>query len=88
MARVTYFLLGGLGTFLRGLEMVLALVDVADDVVVHDRVFAGAEVPRFFLWVIWPALQTLKLVFEVQDVVGLFEAKGFVLFSLERHVRF
>ena len=59
--------------------MVLSLVDIADDVVVHDCVFAGAEVPRLFLWVIWSALQSLQLVFEVQNVVSLFVAEGFIL---------
>ena len=79
---MTYILLGGLGTILRRLEMVLSLIDVADDIVVHDRVFAGAEVPRLFLWVVRPALQSLQLVLEVQDVVSLFVAEGFVLFGL------
>ena len=59
--------------------MMVFLVDIADDVVVHDCVFARTEVPRLFLGVVWPALQSLELVLKVENVIGLLVAKSFVL---------
>ena len=49
----------------------LALVDIANDVVVDLRVLAGPEVPRLLLGVVWAILQALQLVVEVEDVVSL-----------------
>ena len=77
--RVTYFLYGRLWPFLRRLEMVVLHVNVADDVVVHNRVFAWTEVPRLLLRVVGTVLETLQLVVEVKDVVGLLIAQGSVL---------
>ena len=58
-------LLGGFWAFLRWLEMMLLHVDVADNVVVHNGVFARAVVPRLVFWVVWPILKTLQFVFKV-----------------------
>lgn len=52
------FLLGGGGAFLRRLEMMIFLVNVADDIVIYNRVFARSIVPRFGFWVVWPVLQS------------------------------
>ena len=67
----TYLFLGGFGTFLRWLEMVLLHVNIADDVVVGNGVFSWTEVPRLILRVVRSCLESLQLVLEVQDVVSL-----------------
>ena len=59
--------------------MVICEVDVADDVVVYDCVFARPIEPRLLLGVVGPILQSLQLVAEVEDVVGLLVAEGAVL---------
>ena len=71
-------LLGRLGAFLRGLEMVFTLVNIADDIVVYKGVFSGSEVPRLLLRVVWPIFKSFQFVFEVEYVVRLLIAKGFV----------
>ena len=55
------------------------LVNVADDVVVDDCVFAGPEVPRFLFGVVRSRLQPFELVLEVEHVVGLLVPQRFVL---------
>ena len=59
--------------------MVVPLVDVADNIIVHQGVFTGSEVPRLLLGVIRAVLQTLQLVVEVQNVVSLLVTQGAVL---------
>lgn len=63
----------------RRLEVMIFHIDVADDVVVHDGVLAGTEVPRLLLWIVSAFLETLELVIEVEDVVRLLIAKCSVL---------
>jgi len=58
-------LFGGLGAFLRWLEMVLCLVNIADDIVVDNGIFAWSEVPRLLFRVVWSVLESLQLVFKV-----------------------
>lgn len=77
----TTFLLCWLGAFVRWLEMVLLHVDVADDVVIDDGVFALAEIPRLLLGVVWTVLQAFQLVLKIQNVVCLLHSQGFVLSS-------
>ena len=54
------------------------LVDIADDIVVDDRVLARSEVPGLLLRVVRPVLETLQLVLEVEHVVCLLVAEGSV----------
>ena len=54
-------------------------VDVADDIVVYNCVFTRSVVPRLLLGVVGPILQSLKLIVEVEDVVGLLIPEGAVL---------
>ena len=75
----TYFRLGGLGSLLGWLEVVLFEVDVADYVVVYDSILAWAEVPWLFLGVVWPVLKSFELVLKVEHVVSLFVAECSVL---------
>ena len=74
-------LLCRLGALFRRLEMVLSHVDVADDVVVDNGVFARAEVPRLLLRVVWSIFKSLQFVLEVQDVVRLLIPECSVLFA-------
>ena len=55
------------------------LVNVADDVVVDNRVFARSEVPRFLFGVVGSRLQPLELVLKVEHVVSLLVAQRPVL---------
>lgn len=55
------------------------LVNVADDVVVDDRVFAGPEVPGFLFGVVRSRLQPFELVLEVEHVVSLLVTQRSVL---------
>lgn len=57
----------------------LGLVYIANDVEIANSVLAGAIVPSFFFGVVWSILKPLQLVLEVQNVVGLFVPKRFVL---------
>ena len=59
--------------------MVLREVNVADNVVVYDCVFARPVEPRLLLGVVGPVLQPLQLVAEVENVVGLLIPEGTVL---------
>lgn len=76
---LTYLFDGGLWAFLGWLEVMVLQINVADDVVVCDCVLARAEVPGLILRVVWPALKSLQLVLEVQDVVRLLVTEGSVL---------
>jgi len=76
-------LLGGIRALAGRLEVVIFLIDVADDVVVHHRVLARAEVPRFLLRVVRAVLQSLQLVVEVEDVVSLLVTQRFILVLCE-----
>ena len=58
-------MLGGLWALLGRLEVVLGEVDVADDVVVDDGVFARPVEPRLLLGVVGPVFKPLELVAEV-----------------------
>lgn len=66
------------GPLLWGLEVVFLHIEVGDDVVVNQGVFARAEVPRLCLGVVVALLEALELVVEVEDVVGLLVAEGAV----------
>ena len=55
------------------------LVNVADNIIVHQGVFAGSKVPRLLLRVIGAVLQAFKLVVKVQNVVSLLVTQGAVL---------
>ena len=57
----------------------LGHVDVTDDVVVGLSVFARTEVPRLLFGVIGPILESLHLVLEIQNVVGLFVSQSAIL---------
>ena len=59
--------------------MVIFLVEIADNVVVHNCVFAWSIEPGLVLRVIRSVLQALQLVAKVEDVVGLLVAEGSVL---------
>ena len=59
--------------------MMVFHVNVANDVVVDDSVFAWTEVPRLLLRVIVSALKSRQLVVEVDNVVSLLVAKGTIL---------
>ena len=61
------------------------LVDIADDVVVYDRVLTRTEVPRLFLWVVGPILQSFELVLEIENIIGLLVAECSVL-VLRKHL--
>lgn len=71
----------GVGSFTGRLEVMLGLVYIANDVEIANSVLAGAIVPSFFFGVVWSILKPLQLVLEVQNVVGLFVPKRFVLLT-------
>ena len=52
---------------------------VGENVPVHICVLSGAEVPGLLLGVVRSALETLQLVLEVQNVVGLLVAQRSIL---------
>ena len=66
--------------------MVILLIVIADDVVVHDSVFAWTIVPWLFLRIVGSVLQPLQLVLEVEDVVGLLVTEGTIL-VLRQHFK-
>ena len=68
------FGVGGWWSLFRCVEVVLAQIYIADDVVVCKGVFFGPKVPRLFFGVVFPLLQTLQFVFKVQNVICLFVA--------------
>ena len=49
----------------RRLEMMIFHIDVADDIVVRQRVFPRSEVPGLFLGVISAILETFEFVVEI-----------------------
>ena len=59
--------------------MVFTHIDITNDIVVDDGVFARTEVPRLLLRVVCTAFEALQLVIKVEDVVGLLVAKLTVL---------
>ena len=63
--------------------MMIFLIHVAYDVIIYDRVLARAEVPRLFLWVVGSIFETLQLVLEIKNVVGLLVAKCSVFILCE-----
>ena len=68
------FLLSWFWALLRWLEMMVFHVDVTNDVIVNNSVFAGAEIPWLLLGVVWTIFETLKLVIKVQNIIGLLVA--------------
>ena len=79
----TYVLFCWRGSFVRRLEMMVFLVHIAYDVIVYDRVLARAEVPRLFLRVVGSIFESLQLVLEIKNVVGLLVAKCSVFILCE-----
>ena len=55
------------------------LINVANDVIVHNGVLARAEVPRLLLGVVLAVLKALQLVVEVNNIVGLLVTECAVL---------
>ena len=68
-----------LRALLGGLEVMVFLIDVANDVIVHNGVLARAEVPRLLLGVVFAVLKALQLVVEVHNIVGLLVTECTVL---------
>ena len=66
-------------TILWSSKVMLGHVDVTDDVVVGLSVLAWTEVPRLLFGVIGPILESLHLVLEIQNVVGLFVSQSAIL---------
>ena len=83
----TYVLFCWRGSFVRRLEMMVFLVHIAYDVIVYDRVLARAEVPRLFLRVVGSIFESLQLVLEIKNVVGLLVAKCSVFILCENLYR-
>ena len=79
----TYILFGGFRSLLRWLEVMIFLVDIADDVVIDDSILASPIKPRFFFRVVRPVLQPLQLIAKVQNVVGLLVSKCAILILSE-----
>ena len=75
----TYLEFLALWPFLRGVVVVSLQVQVAYDVIIHQGVSLGAEVPGLLLGVVGSALETSELVLEVDDVEGLLVAQSPVL---------
>lgn len=65
------------------LEVMLLHVNVANNVVVHNGVLTGTEVPGLLLRVVRAIFQTLQLVVKVEDVVGLLVAQLFILKTIQ-----
>ena len=63
--------------------MMVFLVHIAYDVIVYNCVLAWAEVPWLFLGVVGPILESLELVLEIEDVVGLLVAESSVFILCE-----
>lgn len=59
--------------------MMIFLVDIADNVVVDNRVLARTEIPRLLLGIVWSILESLELILKVEDVVSLFVTKSSIL---------
>ena len=63
--------------------MVVFLIHIAYDIIVYNGVLARAEVPRLFLRVVGPIFESLELVLEIEDVVGLLVAECSVFILCE-----
>ena len=77
--RSTYHGRVGNWTILWSSKVMLGHVDVTDDVVVDLSVLAWTEVPRLLFGVIGSILESLHLVLEIQNVVGLFVSQSTIL---------
>ena len=75
----TYHRRVGNWTILWSSKVMLGHVDVTDDVVVDLSVLAWTEVPRLLFRVIGSILESLHLVLEIQNVVGLFVSQSTIL---------
>lgn len=58
---------------------------IANDVIVHQRVTLGTEVPWLFLGIVRSVFETRQLVLEVEHVVSLFVAESAIL-VLGKHI--
>lgn len=79
MCGFTYIEWLALGPLVGRIIEVVLQTDVRNDVVVHQRVTIGTEIPWLLLRVVCAVLQASKFVLEVDYVVGLFIPKSSIL---------
>jgi len=63
--------------------MVLIHSDITDNVEVLFSVLARSKVPRLVLWIIFVCLQSLKLIFKVNNIVCLFISQSSIFILSE-----